>query len=427
MGGGRSCSVANCSSRTRKDNKHFYHFPNDQTIRDVWTTFTRRGADYEVKNSSYICEDHFDPSCFVFKKKQICLAKDTIPTIFYRTTPEGESEKIVLTFDRDIMHYVEEDTLLNLVFDKEKREEELIAKRDRKIEEIRKLCRFCLEDRNEESLVEISKLREYSISPTEMMPHTASASTQYHEVFSKSACEECFQQIIVFDGYRKRCRRSQDLILLGLTNIEKEIVKLGGQSFDQSFKAESTNWSDDDDDMNQSGFQSDQYGSRLVSPVKSTQSEPEFHHIIVKQEQKEEPMSEEEYHDYDFQALNEAVIDNDDDFDDDQDFTIPELPKPSQPKKEKPPKKEKKPRKKRPTTKAERLKEKMRNQEEKAKKAEQALLDKSHTGPASDISTRYEDETIDIKDVYMNERSMVQKCNIYECFFCKLVSFQFVK
>ena len=241
-GGGRSCTVIGCLSRssTQKD-KHFYRFPSDPTFKEIWITFTRRGNDYQIKKSSVVCQDHFDPSCFVVKKKQICLAKNTIPTIFYRSTQEGEIEKYVLTFDRDVMHYVEEDTLLNPIYDKEKREEELIVKRDQKIEVIGKLCRFCLEDRGDEDLIEINKLLKYSINPSEVMPHILITN---FEIFNKKACEECFQHIILFDGYRKRCRRSQDLIIEELKRVESEIVKLNGACYDPNswLKTETVAW-----------------------------------------------------------------------------------------------------------------------------------------------------------------------------------------
>lgn len=324
MGGGRSCSVIGCPSRSSPSSrKRFYGFPSDQTIRDVWTTFTRRGSDYVIKSSSYICEDHFDSVCFVFKKKQICLAKDTIPTIFYRTTPEGETEKIVLTFDRDIMHYIEEDTLLNPVYDKEKREEELIAKRERKIEEIGKLCRFCLEDRSEENLIEISKLKDYSIRPAEVMS-LVGLNIQYNELFSKNACEECFQQIFVFDGYRKRCQKAQDRMVSEIKQLEEEIQRVSGILAESSWlKAEtSANWNDDEV-MNES-----LESSQLVSPVKSI--EPEFHQIIVKQERK--PMSDDEFDEFEYSAIPLDVSEDIEDFPDysavdssSHEFKVPDL------------------------------------------------------------------------------------------------------
>jgi THAP domain/Zinc-finger associated domain (zf-AD) len=386
MGGGRSCSVIGCSSRSNPLNrKRFYGFPIDQTIRDVWTTFTRRGSDYVIKSSSYICEDHFDPSCFVFKKKQICLAKDTIPTIFNRMTPEGESEKIVLTFDRDIMHYVEEDTLLNPVYDKEKREEELIAKRDRKIEEIGKLCRFCLEDRSEENLIEISKLKDYSIKPTEVMS-LVGLSTQYSELFSNNACEECFQQIFVFDGYRKRCQKAQERMVSDIKQLEQEIQRVSGIIAESSWlKGEATtNWNDDEL-MNES-----LEPSQMVSPVKS--SEPEFHQITVKQERKDESTSDDEYNEFEYSSIPLEVSGDIEDFPDyntantsSHEFKVPDL---------------------------------------QAKKEDESDDDTAASDSGIKKLTQYEDmETSGIVEGSKQHNNS----RIFECFFCRIVSFDFIK
>lgn len=145
-----------------------------------------------------MCQDHFDPSCYVYKRKQQCLAKNSIPTIFLRETAEG-LEKIVLTFDQDIQHYVEEDTLLNPAFDKEKCERELLEKRRRKLSEINNLCRFCFE--NQEEGVAITRMKDYGISPNDMLT-LIGINTEFNDVFSKNVCEECFQQIVSLDGYR---------------------------------------------------------------------------------------------------------------------------------------------------------------------------------------------------------------------------------
>ena len=385
VGGGRSCTVVGCLSRSStQKNKHFYHFPSEQTLQDVWKIFTRRGNDYGVKKSSYICEDHFDPSCFVFKKKQICLAKNTIPTIFYRTTPEGETERILLTFDRDVMHYIEEDTLLNPIFDKEKREEELIEKRDQKIKEIEKLCRFCLEDRGDEDLIEINKLLKYSINPSEVMPHILISNI---EIFNKKACEECFQQIIVFDGYRKRCRRSQDLIIEELKRVESEIVKLNGADYDTNswLKTETIAWADDDE------------GCDDESPVENVQTGPQFHQIIMKQEEKEEIITDDHFIGFDYQTplsienpVDENCLDGDQIHD-----TLFSNPK-----------------------KVRKAKRKFKSKAEKLKdlKTQNTSLAVSPT----EISTRYEEDTINLKDVHY-QSTVIQKCNFYECFFCKLV------
>jgi THAP domain/Zinc-finger associated domain (zf-AD) len=384
--GGRSCTVVDCPNRSNMlIKKRFFGFPTDQTIRDVWATFTRRGADFAIKKgSSYICEDHFDSSSFVFKKTQDFLSKEAIPTIFHRVTPEGESERIVLTFDREIMHYIEKDTLLNPVYDKEKREEELAAKRERKLKEIGKLCRFCLEDRNEENLIEISKLKDYSIKPAEVMS-LVGLNTQYSELFSNNACEECFQQIFVFDGYRKRCQKAQDRMVSEMKELDQEIQKIcGGTGQGSWLKAETTNWNDDcEDDENMMNETVE--STRLVTPVKKTADKTEFHKIIVKEEREDEMSDDDYYQDYqDYVpsvAMDKTAAADDDE---DDDFVAPNLP-----------------------LKTENIPEPEEN---------------SDAGVAAiKTMTKYEDGKFDLKDVFMPDRSQ-GNCRIYECFFCRLVS-----
>lgn len=369
-GGGRSCSVVGCQSRSaaQKD-KHFYRFPPEQPLRDIWTTFTRRGNDYELKKSSVMCQDHFDPSCFVVKKKQICLAKNTVPTIFYRSTSEGD-EKIVLTFDHDVMHYVEEDTLLFPVYDREKHEKELLAKKERKLNEVAKLCRFCLEDREEESLLAVNKLRDYSINPSDVMI-LVGLNAQYNELFSKNACEECFQHIFVFDGYRKRCQKAQDRLINEMKHLEQEIQKVcGGTTQDPWLKTEtSTNWDDDDDDDH---FLNDSF----ESSSKRGADKPQFHKIIVKEEQKDDDENQ-DYH-IPSVAMDDTAADDDDDF---APLNLPT-------------------------------------------KTENDNVTINETVTASPIKsmTKYENDTFDLKDVFMPDRSQGTNCRFYECFFCRLVS-----
>lgn len=378
-GGGRSCSVVGCKSRSAASKgKHFYRFPIDSPLREIWTTFTRRGNDYELKKSSVMCQDHFDPSCFVVKKKQVCLAKSTIPTIFYRTTSEGE-ERIMLTFDHDVMHYVEEDTLLNPVYDREKHESELMAKKDRKLAEIGKLCRFCLEDNTEDNLLTISKLKDYSINPNEVMT-LVGLNPQYNDLFSKNACEECFQQIFVFDGYRKRCQKAQNRMIVEMKQLEQEIQKVcGGSAQDPWLKVEaSTNWDDDDD--NEDDFANDSFGSRLVSPIKKKTAEnPEFQRIIVKEEQKDE-ISDEDYEDYHIPSVGMDKTAGEDD--DVEEFHL--------------------------LTKTE--------------KDANDVIEADAATSALKSMTQYENDTFDLKDVFMPDRQQGTNCRFYECFYCRLVS-----
>ena len=405
MGGGRSCSVVGCSNRSMPNEKRrFYGFPSDPIFKEIWITFTRRENDFQIKSSSYVCENHFHPSCFLFKKKNICLAKNTVPTIFYRTTSEGESERIELTFDRDVMHYIGEDTLLNPVFDKEKRQVELVEKRDRKLEEIKKLCRFCLE--TDEGLIEISKLHEYNISPTEVM-NLFGLGMHQNNIFGKNACEECFQQIFIFDGYRKRCRKSQDQLINVIKQIDLEIAQLCGKD-NLWVKTEGTNWDKSDNDLNES-FEYEQ-----ETPVQIQVQDPEFHQVVVKQEKDgvDEMFDNDNYPDYVTPSI-EMELGNDSDTEvENEGKEICRKPKLMKPKKPKPEKLSIN------TAVKEEIKsipvKKSRSKKEETNKIRQAAAE------ALKSLTRYED--MDVGVVCQNEAlKQPTACSIYECFFCRVV------
>lgn len=412
MGGGRSCSVVGCSNRSMPNEKRrFYGFPSNPIFKEIWITFTRRENDFQIKSSSYICENHFHPSCFLFKKKNICLAKSTVPTIFYRTTSEGENERIELTFDRDVMHYIGEDTLLNPVFDKEKRQAELVEKRDRKIEEIQKLCRFCLE--GDEGLIEISKLHEYNINSSEVM-NLFGLSMHQNNIFGKNACEECFQQIFIFDGYRKRFRKSQDQLINVIKQIDLEIAQLGGKD-NLWVKTEGTNWDESDNDLNES-FEYEQEGkpAHITTTTTIVAQDPEFHQVVVKQEKDgDDGIFDNDYY-TDFGAPSVSMeLGNDSDTEvENEEKELCTKPKLSKPKNFKSEvlnfntaiKEENKPI---PVKKS-------RSKKEETKKIREAAAEALKT------LTRYED--MDVGVVCQDEAlKQPTACSIYECFFCRVV------
>lgn len=398
MGGGRNCSVVGCSNRSMPSEKRrFYGFPNDPIFQEVWKIFTRRESDFQIKSSSYICENHFHPSCFLFKKKNICLKKNSVPTVFHRTTSDGENERIELTFDRLVMHYIGEDTLLNPVFDKEKRAIELVEKRNRKLEGIQKLCRFCLEC--DEGLIKISKLHEYNINSNEVM-ELFGLTMHQNKIFGKNACEECFQQVFIFDGYRKRCKKSQNQLINVIKQIDLEIAQLGGK---ENFwvKTEGTNWDESDDKLNESV----EYEEENIEV-----SKPEFHQVVVKLEKDgDDGMFDNDYFpDYATPSFEmDLGNDSDTEVEETEIHSKLKLLKPKKLKLEvkSAAKNENKPN---PVKKSRSKKEETKKIREEAAEALKSL-------------TRYED--MDVGVVCQNEAlKQPTACSIYECFFCRVVS-----
>lgn len=220
MSGGNTCSVDGCDNNSAKDEKHFYQFPKVQPLKDIWTKFTRRGSDFEVTWASCICQDHFEPSCFITKNKKQCLKSNSIPKIFNRQTTGGV-ERIALTYDSDLQQYVGDGMLHKMFLDKEKRETELIEKRQRKLQEIAKLCRFCFDAHDE--LVDVRKLK---ISISEVLKFLG-IDSQLKETLSSVVCTECFQHIISIDEFRKRCKEAQNRIVSDLSELDENIRKVG--------------------------------------------------------------------------------------------------------------------------------------------------------------------------------------------------------
>ncbi|CRL07926.1 CLUMA_CG021004, isoform A [Clunio marinus] len=280
--GGRRCAVVGCKSRTVKKGEqgvHFYRIPKEQPWKDIWTTFTRRGSDFEVKKFTSICHEHFAASAFDYKKKLTLLQKNAVPTIFKRDTLNG-LETVVLTFDRSVLHYVETDTLLNPAYDKEKRIQEILEKRNTKLKEILQLCRFCSD--SGDGFLQINTLKDYSINPTEMMNLLGIASDK--DIFSNLTCEECFQQIIIIDGYRKRCQRAQHNLNEEIKVLDVNLEKISKMCVDGSSWMKTETWDDDDDDADDDYFLNDINVRESEANSKEYKQEQDFHEIILKEE-----------------------------------------------------------------------------------------------------------------------------------------------
>lgn len=58
----------------------------------------------QLTGSSTICEVHFTKECFVEKKDRVHLAKDAVPTIFFKQSSLGV-EIVQLNFDFESFQY----------------------------------------------------------------------------------------------------------------------------------------------------------------------------------------------------------------------------------------------------------------------------------------------------------------------------------
>lgn len=211
-----------CRSRFVRGGKHFYRFPKNDLYKQLWVQFTRKGPNYEVKSCSAICEDHFEVNRIVTKKKgRLYLLKQTVPTIYFRETASG-TQRVSIEFDFDNCAYVGEESVeLHRTSTTVDEERLVIQERRQRMKELKTLCRFCFESQ-EDRFVAINKLQAYSIEPDEMLV-TIGIDPQYNEAFSEILCEQCFQQIVTIDAYRKRCRKAQDEIISEMQELDQRL------------------------------------------------------------------------------------------------------------------------------------------------------------------------------------------------------------
>lgn len=213
-----SCAVVGCLNRFERGGKHFYRFPKNDEFKLLWVHFTRRGDDFVVKKCSAICEDHFAYDRIIKKKKgRFYLMKNTVPTIYRRG-----NERVVVDFDPVSCQYNGDESfnLLRQTITVQE-EKQVLQERRMKIKEMKNLCRFCFESQDEK-FVAINKLEAYFVHPDEMIQLIGVAS-KYSEVYSEIVCEQCFQQIVAIDGYRKRCCKAQEEIINEMEDLDLKI------------------------------------------------------------------------------------------------------------------------------------------------------------------------------------------------------------
>ena len=329
-----SCAVTGCRSRFVRGGKHFYRFPHDEEYKKLWIQFTRKGPNFSVKKCSAICEDHFTEDRVVAKKKgRMYLLKKTVPTVYYRETKAGV-EKIVVEFDDKLAQYVGQESA-NLLRGTVRAQEQkrLLRERNQKVKELKGLCRFCFESQDDK-FVAINKLEAYSIDPDEMLSLIGIGS-QHNEVFSEIVCEQCFQQIVSIDGYRKRCFKAQEEVITEMQEFDMKLQTVCSYEISDIpwFKFEEMEEEDEPepthveileeylDDISYIGeeeddtFKEEQNDHDTVEYTSYKLSEIPIDHIIVKDEDKMDTMDDiMEHHDF------EAHYDNNENDEDDDEF-----------------------------------------------------------------------------------------------------------
>lgn len=223
MGG---CSVVGCKNRFTRGKLHFYRFPKDAR-KAAWVKFTRKGNNFQPKGSSTICEKHFAKECFMEKKDRVHLSKDAVPTIFFKQTSLG-LEMVQVSYDYDKQEYFGAESIeLHHGSISVEDEAAITSKRQEKLDELKTICRFCFcfDPKNESKCVPISKLDAYHIDLNDLLV-SLNLVQQPSEIFSQVVCEQCFQQIVDFDIFKKKCREAQDEVFDEIHELEMKIQEI---------------------------------------------------------------------------------------------------------------------------------------------------------------------------------------------------------
>ena len=114
-------------------------------------------------------------------------------------------------------------------------EEAVLLKRQEKLDELKGICRFCLcfDPKHESKCVSITKLDDYHIRLDDVLT-SLGLSAQPSDIFGEHVCEQCFQQIVEIDLFKKKCREAQEEVLGELDELENKIqeirrTKVGGK------------------------------------------------------------------------------------------------------------------------------------------------------------------------------------------------------
>lgn len=217
------CFVLGCDLYLKDRTISRFRIPDDPIMQEVFKTFARRDSEYVVKDNTRICGAHFSQDAFQRRKSMIYLKKNAVPTLLKKG-----NETIELTFDHSVMHYLEENTVLKPAFDKDQNLKDLISKRSLKLKEVLKLCCFCLCE--ETNLIAVEKLRDYLIQPADIL---RLISTEINLKFSNLICEECFENVLSLDGFRKRCLKARTFISEELRELDLKIQEIRGYPMDE--------------------------------------------------------------------------------------------------------------------------------------------------------------------------------------------------
>jgi hypothetical protein len=163
----------------------------------------------------------------VEKKDRVHLSKDAVPTIFFKQSTLG-LEMVQVPFDEVNHQYFGQESLELLRGKISFEDEEALAiKRQQRLEELKNLCRFCFcfELKNESKCVTLTKLDSYQINLNDLLV-SLGLPQESNEIFGELICEQCFQQIVEIDLFKKKCRDAQEEVITEIQELDNKMQEI---------------------------------------------------------------------------------------------------------------------------------------------------------------------------------------------------------
>jgi hypothetical protein len=162
----------------------------------------------------------------VEKKDRVHLTKDAVPTIFFKNSTLG-LEMVQVSYDAENQQYFGQESIEFLRGNISAEDEEAIMNRKQeRLDELKGLCRFCYchDPKNESKCLQVSKLESYNIDISELLLSLSLSQTS--EFSGEMVCEQCFQQIVEIDLFKKKCREAQEEICFEILELENKIHEI---------------------------------------------------------------------------------------------------------------------------------------------------------------------------------------------------------
>lgn len=151
------------------------------------------------------------------------MAKDAVPTIFFKQTSLG-LEMVQVPYDAENNQYFGQESIELLRGNISVEDEEAITiRKQERLDELRSFCRFCFcqNPKNDSKCLHVSKLETYNIDINELL--VSIGLPPANDFCGELICEQCFQQIVDIDLFKKKCREAHDEVFTEIFELDSKI------------------------------------------------------------------------------------------------------------------------------------------------------------------------------------------------------------